>query len=96
VIIDHGSGEFTAYSHMRQGSVVVRKGQKVTTGEIIGRCGSSGSGPNPHLHFQLMDGPDMDTARGLPIVFHDYFAPFSYVHRGTPKRGDLILPGLSR
>jgi hypothetical protein len=93
VIIDHANGEFSVYSHMKAGSVTVRPGQQVSTGEVIGQCGSSGTGANPHLHFQLMDGPDMDTAKGLPIVFHDYFAPFTYVGRGTPKRGDLILPG---
>lgn len=96
VVIDHGNGEFSAYSHMKFGSVTVRAGQKVSTGDTIGQCGSSGSGPNPHLHFQLMDGPNLDSAHGLPIVFSDYFAPFNYVEQGTPKRGDLILPGRAR
>lgn len=94
VVIDHGNGEFTAYSHMRQGSVPVRPGQRVTAGTVIGRCGSSGSGPMPHLHFQLMDGPDLDTANSLPITFVDYYAPYRWVDRGTPTRGDLLMPGL--
>ncbi|HEU4704605.1 MAG TPA: M23 family metallopeptidase, partial [Sphingomicrobium sp.] len=93
VIIDHGNGEFTLYAHLRQGSVIGKPGDRVARGQQVGRCGNSAS-PGPHLHFQLMDGSDLDTARGLPLVFHDYYAPLRYVEQGTIVRGDVVLPAI--
>lgn len=92
VILDHRNGEFTLYAHLRQGSVRVKPGQAVNGGQEIGSCGNSGGSEGPHLHFQLMDGPDLNTARGIPPIFHDYFAPLHYVERGTLKGGDVVLP----
>lgn len=91
VILDHGNGEFTLYAHLRQGSVTATPGDRIARGQQIGRCGNSASS-GPHLHFQLMDSGDLDTARGIPPVFHDYFAPLRYVERGTLVRGDIVLP----
>jgi len=95
VILDHGNGEFTLYAHLRNGSVAVRAGTSVERGTRLGVCGNSGGSSGPHLHFQLMDGINLDTARGIPPVFHDYFAPVRYVERGTLARGDVVLPAPS-
>jgi hypothetical protein len=92
VILDHRNGEFTLYAHLRRGSITVKPGQAVSRGQEIGRCGNSGGSTAPHLHFQLMDGRDLNTARGIPPVFHDYFAPLRYVERGTLVGGDVVLP----
>jgi hypothetical protein len=45
VIIDHGNSEYSVMMHMQTGSVTVKVGDRVATGQIIGRLGSSGSGP---------------------------------------------------
>ncbi len=42
----------TRYCHMVQ-QPVVRIGQNVTVGELIGRVGSSGNSSGPHLHFEV-------------------------------------------
>jgi hypothetical protein len=49
VIIDHGLGIFTSYSHMSKISVTV--GQRVEKGQSIGRAGASGRVNGPHLHW---------------------------------------------
>jgi len=36
---------------------------------MIGSIGNSGQSMDPHLHLELLDAPDIDTANGLPIVF---------------------------
>lgn len=69
VSLKHANGEYSFYGHMIMGSVVVNKGDKVKQGQVIGKVGHTGMSNCPHLHFQLMDGPDFSTGRGLPCYF---------------------------
>ena len=57
VIIDHGNSEYSVMMHMQQGSVTVKAGDRVVTGQVIGRLGNSGDSFGPHLHYQLQSGP---------------------------------------
>lgn len=52
VMIDHGFGLFSAYSHLS--SFNVHEGQSVSKNEIIGRTGSSGLAGGDHLHFSIL------------------------------------------
>lgn len=69
VLIDHGNGEFSLLLHMKQGSVLVRPGQRVRRGDRLGQVGFSGDAIFPHLHYALMAGPKAGTAEGLPAYF---------------------------
>lgn len=51
VEIDHGNGIVTKYAHCSR--VLVRKGQKVTRGEVIAAVGNSGLSTGPHLHYEI-------------------------------------------
>ena len=51
VKIDHGYGFVTLYAHMTK--YIVRKGQKVKRGEVIGYVGSTGKSVAPHLHYEV-------------------------------------------
>jgi murein DD-endopeptidase MepM/ murein hydrolase activator NlpD len=89
VVIDHGNGEFSMYAHLKLGSVGVKLGDKLGGGETIGLLGSSGNSTEPHLHFQVCDGPDIATCRPIPPNFGDYRLPFEFVPR-TLQSGDII------
>lgn len=52
VIIDHGAGVFSSYSHLQ--SFVVGEGQYVGQGELIGYMGSTGLSSGPHLHWEAV------------------------------------------
>ena len=52
VVIDHGVGLFSMYSHLSQ--IDVTQGQSVTKGDIIGRTGTTGLAGGDHLHFGMM------------------------------------------
>jgi len=67
-VIDHGNGEFSLLAHMRQGTVTVRKGDRVRQGQQVGRVGFSGSVYTIHNHYQLQRGPEYD-AEGIPSIF---------------------------
>ena len=71
VVVKHAGGEYSHYAHLKQGSVRVRAGDTVTRGQVIGQLGQTGNSTEPHLHFQLTDGPDPMYSRGIPIVFKD-------------------------
>lgn len=60
---------YAAFAHLTTGSVSVRSGDVVAVGDRIGRVGHTGNSTAPHLHFQLMDGPDPLIARGIPCAF---------------------------
>ena len=51
VIMDHGHGISTIYSHLE--NVMVKVGDKVKQGEIIGTVGSTGRSTGPHLDFRI-------------------------------------------
>lgn len=69
VILKHVGEEHSFYAHMICGSVPVRKGERVRQGQPIGRVGNSGNSEAPHLHFHLMAGSSILSARGLPCRF---------------------------
>jgi len=50
-IIDHGWGVYSGFWH--QSEILVQVGQKVETGDIIGRVGGTGRVTGPHLHWEI-------------------------------------------
>lgn len=51
VRIRHGFGYETLYAHMSK--ILVRRGQRVERGEVIGLVGSTGTSVAPHLHYEV-------------------------------------------
>ena len=51
ITVDHGGGYVTVYNHLQD--VLVRKGQKLKQGAIIGRVGNTGLSIAPHLHYEI-------------------------------------------
>jgi murein DD-endopeptidase MepM/ murein hydrolase activator NlpD len=51
VQINHGDGYRSVYMHMTR--YVVKVGQHVSQGQLIGYCGSTGGSTGPHLHFGI-------------------------------------------
>lgn len=61
VVIDHGHGLVTRYAHLD--SYLVKKGDAVDAGDVIGAVGSTGKATGPHLHFEVIqDGLPIDPA----------------------------------
>ena len=90
VLIRHANGEHSLYAHLHQGSVRVSVGDTVSAGAQIGEAGSSGNSTEPHLHFQLIDGPDLNTARGLPIIFTGLRPEWVSIEGRHLRSGDVL------
>jgi cell division protein FtsX len=93
VMIDHENGEYSFLAHFQQGSVTVRTGDVVQSGQLLGSCGNTGESDMPHMHYHLQNSPDpydLLGARGLPMQFQSYQANGRYVERGEPTRGQSV------
>jgi hypothetical protein len=77
VVLDLGRSRYVHYAHLENGSVAVRRGQRVHIGQLLGRLGNSGSTNGAHLHFNVVDGLLLREAQGLPYLFD------AVVSRGT-------------
>lgn len=91
VVVRHGSGEYTAYIHLRP-DLKVERGQKVKRGQVLGLCGNSGNSLETHLHFQLQDGPDLLTANGLPVRFGDFTIHLAHLRIYVSADRPMPLP----
>ena len=63
LILDHGRGLLTMYSHMEQ--IDVEPGQQVATGDRLGTVGNSGRVTGPHLHWSV----SLNNTRVDPMLF---------------------------
>jgi murein DD-endopeptidase MepM/ murein hydrolase activator NlpD len=73
---------------MQHGSVRVKTGDRVRSGDVVGLAGNSNS-PIPHLHYQLTNGEHLFRADGLPSTFENVYMDLleKPIRITTPKRG---------
>jgi len=77
IVIRHGFGYETLYAHMSK--TLVKKGQKVKRGEVIGLVGNTGTSTTSHLHYEVSkDGRKVNPA-------HYYFNDL------TPEQYEIML-----
>jgi len=92
VVIDFGNGEFGFLAHFRQGSVKAKVGDRMTTGQELGRCGNSGNTSEPHLHVHLQTTATLSAGEGLPAYFNGFVADGKPVERGELVKGQTVSP----
>jgi murein DD-endopeptidase MepM/ murein hydrolase activator NlpD len=75
VMINHGYGYETLYGHMSK--IIVRSGQKIKRGDLIGYVGNSGTSTGPHLHYEVRK-------NGNPVnpvnFYYNDLSPEEYQH----------------
>nr|WP_218143234.1 M23 family metallopeptidase [Sporolactobacillus nakayamae] len=72
VLLKKKEGIYAVFCHLQKNSIVIKAGEKVQKGQLIGKVGHSGNSTEPHLHFHLMDSADIEKANGIPFVFEQY------------------------
>jgi hypothetical protein len=96
IAISHANGEFSYFGHLQQASLQVNQGQVVRRGALLGRVGNSGLSPGPHLHFHLMNGPNLFFDQGLPVKFSHFWAGGQYFDQPTTIPTRMIVIGPQR
>jgi murein DD-endopeptidase MepM/ murein hydrolase activator NlpD len=72
VVTTLGGGRYAFYAHLQKGSVMVKPGDKVKRGQVIGKLGNTGNTSAPHLHFHVMDSASVLGSDGLPYVIDQF------------------------
>ena len=90
IAIDHGNGEFSFYAHLKPGSITVKIGDVVKSGQAMAQLGSSGNSTEPHLHFQVCDRPEPLACAGIPVNFTNIELPYADYARPL-QSGDIVL-----
>lgn len=52
-ILENNQYIYTLYGHMKNGSLMVKEGDMVQTGEVLGIMGTTGNSTGEHLHFEI-------------------------------------------
>lgn len=68
IVQDIGGGNYAFYAHLKPGSVRVKVGEALTSGQTIAELGNSGNSSAPHLHFHVMSTP----THCCPMDFRSY------------------------
>jgi murein DD-endopeptidase len=93
VTLDLGNGRYAFYEHLKHGSITVRRGDRVKSGQVIGLLGNSGSSSSgPHLHFHVGDAHNELAAEGLPYVFRNFEVVGAFEGIDSFKSGERWQP----
>lgn len=83
VVIKHPNNEYSLLAHLKENSILVKVGESVQKGQVIGLCGNSGNSSEPHLHFQVMNSSDYYKGQSIRIQFENGFEPI---------QGEVVSP----
>src|SRR5215467_12498294 len=72
VVLEIAPNVFAVYEHLQPGSLRVKVGDTVKVGAPLAKIGNTGPSLGPHLHFGLLNRPNIFTGRSLPFVIDSY------------------------
>lgn len=90
VIIKTPNNEYLFFAHFKQHSIVVKQGQKIKQGELLGLCGNSGNSSEAHLHFHIQNIEDMNVATGVKCYFENILVNGQSKKDYSPIKKDKI------
>jgi hypothetical protein len=91
VIVQIDKKHYAFYAHLIPGSVQVKVGDTVKTGQVLGKLGNSGNSSEPHLHFHIVDGPSFLGANGIPYGFNTFNVLSNFAATPVKKADELVL-----
>lgn len=90
VILKTVNDEYLFFAHFKQNSIVIKQGQKVKQGELLGLCGNSGNSSEAHLHYHIQNIEDMNKATGAKCYFSEIRVNGKIKKDYSPLKGEKI------
>lgn len=90
VILKTLNNEYLLFAHLKQNSILVKQGQMVKRGALLGRCGNSGNSSEPHLHFHVQNTEDISVATGIKCFFVKIFVNGQLKYDYSPIKGEMV------
>jgi murein DD-endopeptidase MepM/ murein hydrolase activator NlpD len=90
VILQTDNNEYLFFAHFKHHSIVVKEGQRVKQGELLGLCGNSGNSSEAHLHFHIQNIEDMNKATGAKCYFDEILVNDELKRDYSPIKGENI------
>ncbi|WP_261989525.1 M23 family metallopeptidase [Streptomyces sp. uw30] len=72
VTLQVAPGRYLLYAHLKPGSLKVREGDRVASGQVLGLIGNSGNSATPHLHFQVTTTAEFFPTDSPPYTFRQF------------------------
>jgi len=89
VMLYDDRGFYVEISHFAQNTIVVKQGDRIKQGALIGRCGNSGYSPQPHIHIQAQFTPELGAAT-IPFSFTNLLINDRFSSDGEPMENDIL------
>ena len=93
IVIKHTEYLYSQISHLKEGSIKIKKGDFVKKGDILATVGNSGYSPYPHIHFQLQATPYIGSET-LDYPLYNYVVKSSEKYKsitfGKPKLNEKV------
>lgn len=90
VILETEQREYVLLAHLKNGSIEVKEGQKVSAGTVLAQCGNSGYSKEPHLHFALQNVPDIFHPTGAHCYFSSIRVDGQIKQDHSPVKGEWV------
>lgn len=90
VVLETANKEYILFAHFKEKSIVVKEGQEVKQGDLLGLCGNSGNSSEPHLHLSLQNVADMNIATGVQLFFEKIKVNGDVKKDYLPVKGEKI------
>lgn len=92
VVIQHRKDEVSVFAHFKQGTIVVKVGDNLKRGQLLGKCGNSGNSSEPHLQNSpvLQDGLGIQCAFQKVVLTRDGKTETRTNY--SPVKDDIIGP----
>ncbi|HEX4775045.1 MAG TPA: M23 family metallopeptidase [Candidatus Saccharimonadales bacterium] len=97
VLIEHRANEYSFIAHLKQGSTLVKTGEKVKAGQKLGLCGNSGNSSEPHIHYHLQNSDvhskfEKTKIKPVAIGIKVYFSNVTVLRKNQLYNRKLVSP----